>query len=154
LYEQYLARIKQLASSPEDYYRFFNALAFFRDPALIARTLEMSLSPAVRSQDSATLIAGLLAAPWGRDLAWSFVTKQWKALTDRLGTFQGIPIIAAATGNFCSRDAAAEVKQFFTAHPVESAERGIRQAIERIESCAALHERQAEPLSRWLAGTL
>ncbi len=118
------------------------------------RTLELSLSPDIRSQDSATLIADLLAHSWGRDTAWSFVKQQWPKLTERLGTFMGIPIIVSATGNFCSREAAADVKQFFTSHPVESTERGIRQAIERIESCAALRARQAEPMSRWLAGPL
>jgi aminopeptidase N len=154
LYDQYVARLKQVPSNPEEYYRFFNALPYFRDEALMKRTLTFALSPDVRSQDSATLIAGLLAHEWGRDLAWAFVKQQWEKLTERLGTFQGIPIIVAATGNFCSRDAATDVKAFFAAHPVASAERGIRQAIERIESCAALHARQSEPLSRWLARPL
>ena len=76
------------------------------------------------------------------------------ALTARLGTFQGIPTIVQATSSFCSTKAAADVKSFFATHPVDSAERSIRQAIERIESCAALRARQAEPLSRWLAGPL
>jgi len=154
LYDQYLARMKQLSSQPEEYYRFFNALPYFRDKTLTRRTLDLALSPDIRSQDGATLIAGLLAHSWGRDAAWTFVKQQWPKVAERLGTFMGIPIIVSATGNFCSREAAADVKQFFTTHPVESAERGIRQAIERIESCAALRARQSEPLSRWLAGPL
>jgi aminopeptidase N len=154
LYDRYVGRLKQLTAEPEEYYRFFNALPYFRDPALIAKTLDFSLSPEVRSQDSATLIARLLTHPWGRDAAWTFVKKQWPLLTEKMGTFMGIPIIISATGNFCSRDAAADVKTFFASHPVEAAERGIRQAIERIESCATLHARQSEPLSRWLAGHL
>lgn len=154
LYERYLARMKQLAPEPEAYYRYFNALPYFRDPALMKRTLVLANSPEVRTQDSATLIAGLLARPWGRDVAWAFVKAEWSTLIDRLGTFQGIPIIVSATGNLCSADAAQDVEAFFDAHPVESAERGIRQAVERIESCAALHARQAQPLSTWLAGTV
>jgi aminopeptidase N len=154
LYDRYLARLKQLSSQPEEYYNFFNALPYFRDRALMMRTLDLALSPDVRSQDSATLIGGLLAHPWGREVAWNFVKQRWAKLTERLGMFMGIPMIVSATSNFCSREAAADVKQFFTSHPVESAERGIRQAIERIESCAVLHARQSEPLSRWLAGPL
>jgi aminopeptidase N len=154
LYDRYLVRLKQLSSQPEEYYQFFSALPYFRDRALMTRTLDLALSPDVRSQDSATLVAGLLAHSWGRETAWAFVTQQWSKLTERLGTFMGIPIIVSATGNFCSREAAADLKQFFTSHPVESAERGVRQAIERVESCAALHTRQSEPLSRWLAGPL
>ena len=154
LYEQYVARLKQLASSPEEYYRFLNALPYFRDPALVKRTLAFAVSPAVRTQDTATLIAGLLGQPWGRELAWSFVKSEWETLTTKLGTFQGVPALVAATGNLCSTRDAADVKAFFARHPVQAAERSLRQAVERIESCAALAGRQSEPLSRWLAGTL
>ena len=154
LYDQYVARMKEVSAQPEEYYRFFNALPYFRDSALMMRTLNLALSPDVRSQDSATLIAGLLAHSWGRDAAWTFVKQQWSRMIERLGTFQGIPIIVSAAGNFCSREAAADVKAFFASHPLESAERGIRQAVERIESCSALRARQSEPLSRWLSGPL
>jgi aminopeptidase N len=154
LYDQYVARLKQLTAQPEEYYRFFNALPYFRDRNLMTRTLDLALSPDVRSQDSATLIAGLLNHSWGRQAAWTFVKQHWAQLIERLGTFQGIPIIVSATGSFCSAAASADVKRFFTAHPVESAERGIRQAIERIDSCAAVHARQSGPLSHRLAGPL
>ena len=154
LYNRYIARLKQLTSQPEEYYRFFGALPYFRDPALITRTLDFAASPEVRTQDTGSLLAGLLARPWSRDQAWTFIKSQWTALTDRLGTFQGIPMIVAATANFCSMEAAADVKQFFTAHPIPSAERGVAQAIEQIESCAALKARQSVPLSKWLGGTV
>jgi puromycin-sensitive aminopeptidase len=154
LYDQYVNRLKQVRSNPEEYYRFFAALPYFRDPALMKRTLAFALSPEVRTQDSGTLIAGVLAVPWGRDVAWTFVKQQWTALTARLGTFQGIPTIVQATSSFCSTKAAADVKTFFAKHPVESAERSVRQSIERIDSCAALDARQSQPLSQWLGGTL
>jgi len=152
LYGEYQARLGRLTSQPEEYYRFFTALPYFADPALIRRTLAFALSNEVRTQDTATLLAGLLARPWSRETAWQYVKDEWKTLTDRLGTFQGIPVVVAATGAFCSPEAAADVKQFFTAHPVESAERGIRQSIERIESCAAVKARQSGALTKWLAG--
>jgi len=34
---------------------------------------------------------------------------------------------------------------------VPAAARGLRQALERIESCVALDARQSKPLSEWLA---
>lgn len=154
LYDRYLTRLEQLTSEPEEYYRFFNALPYFRDPALVARTLAFAVSPRVRTQDTGTLLAGLLARPWSRELAWTFIKARWTSLTTRLGTFQGIPTIVAATSNFCSAQAAADVKQFFAAHPIPSAERGVQQSIEQIESCAALKARQSGPLSKWIGGTL
>ena len=151
LYEQYVARLNKLKSSPEEYYTLFNALPYFRQPPLMKRTLEYAVSPDVRTQDTATLIAGLLAKPWGREPAWTFVTSEWKRLTDLLGTFQGVPIVVSATANFCSTAKADEVRTFFAKNPIPSAERGIKQAVERIESCAALESRQSAPLAKWLS---
>ena len=151
LYDQYLAQLDGLAAQPEEYYRFFAALPSFGDPALVQRTLAFAISPAVRTQDTATLVAGLLARPASRDAAWRFVQSEWTTLTAKLGTFQGIPRIIGALGGFCSTEAAAQVKQFFTTHPVASAERTLRQALERIDNCAVLVARQSPALTSWLA---
>jgi aminopeptidase N len=150
LYDRYLARLDQPASQPEEYYRFFNALPYFDDPPLVTRTLQLALSPKVRTQDIGTLLAGLLARPWSRQQAWTFIKENWPTLTDRLGTFQGVPTIVQATSNFCTMDAAADIKRFFELHPVPSAERGIAQSIEKITACASVADRQSRPLSKWL----
>jgi aminopeptidase N len=150
LYDQYIARLKKLASQPEEYYRFYNALPYFDEPALIARTLEFAVSSEVRTQDIGTLLAGLLARPWSREQAWTFIKEHWTQLTERLGTFQGIPAIVQATSNFCSSEAASDITQFFERHPVTSAERGIAQSIEKISACAAVAARQSRPLTKWL----
>jgi aminopeptidase N len=153
LYDQYVAQVAKLAGDPEEYYRFFNALPSFRDPALVKRTLEFAISPAVRTQDTGTLIAGLLGRPWGRDAAWEFTKTNWPTLTQKLGTFQGIPTIIGSLSAFCSMEKAAEVRQFFAKNPVPSAERTLQQSLERIENCAALVKRQSPALTTWLATT-
>ena len=91
LYDQYVAQVHKLAAQPEEYYRFFNALPWFRDPALIKRTLAFAISPVVRTQDTGTLIANAIARPWSQDSAWEFTKAQWPSLVQKLGTFQGIP---------------------------------------------------------------
>jgi aminopeptidase N len=150
LYDLYMAQLPKLSGKPEEYYRFFNALPSFRDPALVQRTLRFAISPDVRTQDTATLIAGLLGRT-SQDAAWAFVKENWDMLTNKLGVFQGIPRIAGAVGAFCTREKRTEVEQFFKDHPVPAAERTLRQAFERIDSCVALRERQAAPASSWLA---
>ena len=46
LYDRYLdADEDGQASSPSEYYRYFNALSWFSDPALVKRTLEFAVSP-------------------------------------------------------------------------------------------------------------
>jgi len=146
-----MAQLPKLSGKPEEYYRFFNALTSFREPALVQRTLQFAMSPDVRTQDTATLIAGLIGQPWSREAAWVFVMTNWDKLIESLGVFQGIPRIAGAVGAFCSRDKRAEVEQFFKEHPVSAVERTLRQAFERIDNCVAVKERQSRAASAWLA---
>jgi aminopeptidase N len=150
LYDRYLARMKASTAAPEEYYRFFNALAAFRDPLLVARTLDFALSPAVRSQDMPLLVAQLLGSSAAQDATWTWVQAHWSDLTDALGTFQGVPDILGALGAFCSADRAAEVQAFFDADPVPEATRILRQSIERITTCADVKARQAPAFGRWL----
>jgi aminopeptidase N len=151
LYEQYMAKARGLTAQPEEYYRFVNALPAFRAPELVHRTLAFAISPEVRTQDTGSLIGGLLARPWSRDAAWDFTRSRWPALVAKLGTFQGLPTIIGSLGSFCSVKRAEEIKQFFARNPVPSAERTLRQSIERIENCAALVARQSPALEAWLA---
>jgi aminopeptidase N len=150
LYDQYLAQIRTSNAQPEEYYRFFNALPWFQDPALVRRTLAFAISPEVRTQDMTQLVSGLLGRPPSRDAAWSFVKAQWPLFVEKLGTFQGIPGIIGALGSFCSEKDAADVSQFFAKNPVPSSDRSLRQAVERINTCAALATRQSPALTAWL----
>lgn len=150
LYDQFVARMKASTGSPEEYYRFFNALAAFRDPSLVARTLAFSLSADVRSQDAPSLVGQLLGHASSQEATWSFVTSNWQALADKVGVFQGVPLVVGSLGAFCTTERAADVKAFFDAHPVPAAARAARQSLERIEACAALHARQSPPFGRWL----
>jgi aminopeptidase N len=153
LYDRYMEQVRKLSGTPEEYYRYFNALAWFTNPALIRRTLDFTLTPAARSQDVGLLIAGMLGRPAARELTWAFVKQQWTPLVDKLGTFQGIPLIVSATANFCSLEKSMEVRQFFTRNPIPSSTRSVQQSIERIEACAAMDQRQSAPLTKWLAET-
>lgn len=153
LYGRYLEQMRKPGIEPEEYYRFFGALPSFQDPELVRRTLVYSISPDVRSQDTATLLAGLLGQPGSRPTAWAFVKAQWPTLREKLGTFQGLPAIIGAAGNFCSQKDAADVKQFFAQNPVPSSERTLQQALERIDACEAVVKRQLPALTTWLSET-
>jgi aminopeptidase N len=152
LYERYMTQIQRLSNNPEAYYQYFNALAWFSDPALVRRTLDFALTSA-RSQDAGTLIAGLMGRPAARDVTWAFVKAQWPTLTQKLGTFQGIPQVVSAVRSFCSLEAADDVRKFFAQNPVRSSARTLQQSVERIEACSAMRIRQAKPLTEWLART-
>jgi aminopeptidase N len=151
LYDRYLAKLPTLTSQPEEYYRYFNALGWFADPVLMQETLKLTISPAVRSQDTGILLRLMLRLPWARAATWAFVKDQWPALTAKLGVFQGIPGIVAGLANLCSAADAADVRSFFAKNPLDAAERRIQQAIEAIDTCARIDARQSPALAEWLA---
>jgi hypothetical protein len=151
LYDAYQARLSTLATEPEEYYRYLNALPWFRDPALVHRTLAYSLTPAVRSQDVASLLGALMALPWSSDAAWAFVRDEWPALTAKLDPFESLPGLAQSMSAFCSSTRADEMEAFFRAHPVPTSQLQLQQQIEAVRSCAELDVRERGTLKRWLA---
>ena len=151
LYDRYLARMTAASAAPDEFYRYFNTLASFRDPSLVTRTQQFALSSQVRSQDAPVLFAQLLGSPATQDGTWALVKAEWPALTAKLGTFQGLPNIVGSLGAFCSADRAADIKAFFDAHPVPEAARALQQSLERIATCAAVKTRQSPAFGKWLA---
>jgi len=151
LYQRYLDQMKTAGAQPERYYRYFNALSWFSDPALVKRTLELAVSPDVRSQDASTILGSLLVHPWSSDQAWEFTKERWPALLKTLNMFQAIPDLVGSFGAFCSVSRATDVKEFLAKNSVPAAARAAQQAIERIDSCVALDMRQSKPFAVWLA---
>ena len=148
LYDQMMLRVRE-NQSPEQYYRYFYNLARFTDPALVQRTLDFAMSPAVRSQDALNLIAAVMNTTTGANLGWKFVRSHWAQIEKIMGGYNTGGIVAT-TGSFCDAGMRDEVKQFFTEHPVPAAERSLRQAQERVNYCIDLKQQQAPALASWL----
>ena len=114
------------------------ALAATRDPALIARVLQMSIGPDVRSQDTVHLVAAVASYPAGRDLAWAFVREHWTLFVDRYGAggFAFTRLVRIASG-FFTDDALDEINAFFDAHPVPAAEHALSRVKEEVAGASA-----------------
>ena len=147
LYDRYVAQMQAAIATPEEYYRFFNSLPAFSDPALRQRTLTFALNGA-RSQDTPVLLGQLLGADAGP--AWTFLEANWPALIAKLGSFQGIPYVVSSLGGACSTESSAAIKKFFDDHPVPEAARALAQTYERIAACVAVDERQSPAFGKWL----
>jgi aminopeptidase N len=148
LYDTILADLKT-AKTPEIYYRDAGALSRFRDPKLVDRTLQLALSPDVRSQDSPYLISGVMQNPPTEKQAWSFVQEHWPNI-EKLGGPYAAAAIVQATGSFCDASMLDEVNAFFTAHSAPGTQRSLKQATERIHYCVEMRKQQLEPLASWL----
>jgi aminopeptidase N len=146
-----LAAAADRATSPEDRYRYLNALAAFREPPLIDRALERTLSSTMRSQDAALYLAAFFQNPAARSRAWSFISAHWKALEPKIRVVGSDTTLMAAFGAFCDTGARDQVKAFSAAHPLPSAARTLEQTLERIDNCARLRARQAAAVADWVA---
>ena len=149
LYDRYLARSKA-ATDPDEHYQYLYALTAFSDPALVRRTMELTVSPEVRSQDAKLVVARMLSGD-GRVLAWRLVRDRWAEIQKKTGEFVGNTIIVGALGSFCEAGAAAEIRTFFSRHKVPDAERTLQQALERVSSCAREAPLRRRALAAWLS---
>jgi len=148
-YDKVLAAMRE-AKTPEEYYRYFYGLSTFTDPKLVTRTLEFAVSPEVRSQDALGLIGAVMASSAGQTIAWDFVRSHWADVQKAGGPFAGDQV-QGSTSSFCDPAMREEVKEFFAAHPSDSAQRTFKQSLERIDTCIDLKSQQATQLSSWLA---
>jgi len=137
------------ASTPQEERRFLLALADFRAPALVDRTLRMTLGDAVPTQDVIFVLARLLANPAANERAWSFIQKRWPRLRRKLPSLLASRLIDA-TPALVTPAHRREVARFFRENPVPSGERALRQALERFDSAARFRRSAAKPLARWL----
>jgi aminopeptidase N len=149
LYDKYIER-SRAATDPEEKYRYLNALTTFTDPALVRRTMDLILSPEVRTQDAKIFIAAMLGNVDTQRLAWELLQMRWDAIQKKTGESGGNTVIVGGLSAFCDARTADEVKQFFATHKVPDAERTLQQSLERIDSCVQMAASQSAKLAAWL----
>jgi aminopeptidase N len=148
LYDRYIEHIKA-AKTPDEYYSYFFALAAFRDPALTKRTFEFVLSPAVRNQDMG-LINNLFGDDATQAVAWDLLKLHFNDLKAKEGAQIGGAGLASIAGQFCDAKMRDESQAFFAALNIPGAERPLRNAKDRVNSCIALRSLQQNNLADYL----
>ena len=149
LYDRIMAKLQSKNTSLEHYYLYFQTMPRFRDARLLRRTLDYAISPAVRSQDTLGLISSVMDNPAGSELAWNFVRDHWNTIDKVGGGFTSGEVVAA-TRVFCSAEMHDQVRDFFSAHDIPTAQRTLRQSLETINNCTDLKARQSSQLATWL----
>ena len=147
-YNRVMAALKN-PKSPEEYYMYLFTLPQFRDPKLLQRTLDYSISPDVRSQDALGVLTSVMGNPDGQKQAWDFVLAHWDAVQKVGGPFASAQVVGS-TSSFCDARMRDQVVEFYAAHKIEAAERTYRQSIERINNCVDLKSQQEPQLASWL----
>lgn len=149
-YDEVLAHLKA-AKDPEKLSLYERTLTAFEAPKLLQRTLDYAVSDA-RLQDAGIIIGRVMQNQHGEKLAWNFVTSRWGKTEKMNGAFGGSSAagLVASTGSFCDPAMRDQVKDFFAAHPVPTAERTLKQSLERIDYCIDVKQGQGPELASWL----
>ncbi len=148
LYDKVLA-VSRNSGDPGEKADALRTLARFRDPALVRRTLDYTVSGEVRNQDSWTVLVALLRDRETRDQTWDYVQKNWDKVHAQLTVASGADVVRG-TGSFCTGKQRDEVIDFFATHKVEAAERTLAKAVDSINDCIQLRSTQDADFHRWL----
>jgi aminopeptidase N/puromycin-sensitive aminopeptidase len=148
LFDQ-LQKIAETSTDPEIQEGALRLLPEFEDPALVERSLDYAASK-VRNQDALGQVASSLDSDANREQAWKYVKSHWDTLKTLLTPEVGGYLVDSA-GSFCSVKARDDVKDFFTAHKVPSADRALKHSIETINGCIELRQLQQSNLDQWIA---
>jgi aminopeptidase N/puromycin-sensitive aminopeptidase len=149
-YDKVLEHLKT-AKTPQQKSLYQQTLVAFTDPALVTRTLNYATSEA-RSQDADRIIGRVMRTPHAQKIAWDFVRSRWGGGEKSNSAFGGSSAgaLVASTDTFCDSEMRDQVQQFFTSHPVPTAERRLKQALEEIGYCIDMKDRQGPQLASWL----
>ena len=129
-YENFYYRFKD-ARTPQEETRFLFALANFRDPELIERTLDLTINGQVRTQNAPYLLRGILLNKRARAKAWSFTKEHWEDML-RQYPDNAIPRMCEGIIGLVTAELEKDVRAFFAAHPVKQGTKQIEQHLERL----------------------
>ena len=117
----------------EEKIRFLMAMCNFKQKNLLLKTLALSLTPEVRSQNIRVPIMGISTNIYGSDILWPWLKNNWKKLVGRFGV--GNPLanrIVASIGGVIDDKQEKDVRKFFKRMPLPGTERVIEQTLERV----------------------
>lgn len=130
---QQLVNMYRKASTQEEKVRFLGSLSNFKEKQLLAKTLAFTLSKDVRTQSLFVPIARMVANPYGKDLVWPWIRKNWKGLVKKFGV--GNPLLNRIIGSvsvMSDMKKEKEIRRFFAKHHVPGTEMKLAQSLERI----------------------
>lgn len=137
------------AGTQEEQVRYLAAMCASPDAGLLARTLDLSQAPAVRTQNMHVPVLRIAANPAGAGLVWPWLRRNWPRVSRRAGT--GNPLLARMISSVAvaASDAwtAAALESFFARRPSPGTERTVRQAAETIRVNARLRESMGRELA-------
>ena len=138
-YEKFYNKFKT-AKTPQDETRYLFALASFRVPELIDRTLQLTVNGEVRTQNSPYLMRGILLNKRAREKAWAFMKAHWDEML-RQYPDNAIPRMCEGIIGLVKPELEADAREFFAKHPVKQGAKQLEQHLERLRVAVLCQER-------------
>lgn len=144
-YDEFAAEMKS-AGTPQEEQRYLFALAGFRQPELLKRTLESAISGDVRTQNAPYLVQSVMANIAGRQLAWEFFQKNWDTMV-KLYPENAVPRMCEGITSLVSEQWQEQIQKFFATHEVKQGGKAIEQHLEKLHVAVLLKTREAKALA-------
>lgn len=139
-YEQFLESFKK-SGSPQEQERFMYALGMFKQEELLKRTLAMTLTGEVRSQNAPYLVRNIMLNPFGRQVGWQFMTENWEAINRIFPSLIITRLVEGVTG-LVDDKLADEVFKFFASRPFTGGQKTVDQHLEKLRVALAFMHRE------------
>ena len=136
----------QSAPTPQEKQRYLFGLAGFRSRDLLQRTLDLTLTDKVRTQDAPFVINSALHNLDGGDLTWAFVKEHWDELVARFPGNTHVRMVEGIT-SLSTPELVPDIEQFFKTHEIKQGAKTLQQHLERLQINLAFRQREAENLA-------
>ncbi len=127
------------------------ALAGFRQPELVEKTLAGTLNGQVRTQDAPFVLRALMMSVAGREQAWMFLQDNWERLNSQLPP-NGIRRVCEAVVGLAGPEWERQVRAFFEAKKVDLGGKKLEHYLEQLRIVVRLREREGAALRTYLQG--
>lgn len=138
-YDKFYGKFKT-AQTPQEETRYLFALANFRVPQLIERTLDLTTNGEVRTQNAPYVMRGILLNKRARERAWSFMKTHWNEML-RQYPDNSIPRMCEGVVGLVTAKLEKDVREFFAQHPVKQGAKQIEQHLERLRVAVTCKDR-------------
>lgn len=148
---KYFIEMYEKENLQEEKERILRALTNFRNKKIIEKTLKYLISKKVKDQDAPYMIASIWMNPYGKELTWRFLKKNWNIIIKKYGEVTLLfSKFISVLGTHTKTEDLKDAKKFFSKNVAPGAERTIEQAYEKIESNAAWIKDDKKDIENWL----
>ncbi len=137
------------ASNPQEEKRFLMALASYKQPELVEKTLNLAIGPDTRATDAISLLTALLSNHDSHEQAWKFTKAHLETITKKCPPRFNKRLIAACD-SFDTPDVEKDLTEFFAAHPLEMSKSALSRMLERVRVAVLYRQRSADAIQKWV----